>query len=117
MVKQIKSICKACQQCQAAKIRRQQLSAAFEQADKEDLPLPRQAYGIDFYGHTCQNSDTTTQETTPSPFPSTSSYALTRQTQSKLSEGDGEKEVVNKRRFLSSSGLIYFCSLLLVNIK
>jgi hypothetical protein len=47
----------------------------------------------------CQNSDTTTQETTPSPFPSTSSYALTRQTQSKLSEGDGEKEVVNKRRF------------------
>jgi hypothetical protein len=65
----------------------------------------------------CQNSDTTTQETTPSPFPSTSSYALTRQTQSKLSEGDGEKEVVNKRRFFSSSGLIYFCSLLLVNIK
>ena len=30
-----------------------------------------------------------------------SSYALTRQTQSKLSEGDGEKEVVNKRRFFS----------------
>jgi transposase InsO family protein len=28
------------------------LSAAFEQAEKEDLPLPRQAYGIDFYGHT-----------------------------------------------------------------
>ncbi len=51
-VKQIKAICKACQQCQAAKVRRQQLSAAFEQADKEDLPLPRQAYGIDFYGHT-----------------------------------------------------------------
>ena len=36
----------------AAKVRRQQLSAAFEQADKEDLPLPRQAYGIDFYGPT-----------------------------------------------------------------
>ena len=52
MIKQIKAICKACQQCQAAKVRRQQLSAAFEQADKEDLPLPRQAYGIDFYGHT-----------------------------------------------------------------
>ena len=52
MTKQIKAICKACQQCQAAKVRRQQLSAAFEQADKKDLPLPRQAYGIDFYGHT-----------------------------------------------------------------
>ena len=39
MVKQIKAICKACQQCQAAKVRRQQLSAAFEQADKEDLPF------------------------------------------------------------------------------
>ena len=47
MVKQIKAICKACQQCQVAKVRRQQLSAAFEQADKEDLPFPRQAYGID----------------------------------------------------------------------
>jgi hypothetical protein len=39
-------IYKACQPCQAAKVRRQQLSAAFEQADKEDLPLLRQAYGI-----------------------------------------------------------------------
>ena len=52
MVKQIKAICKACQHCQAAQVRRQQHSAAFEQADKADLPLPRQAYGIDFYGHT-----------------------------------------------------------------
>ena len=52
MIKQIKEICKACQSCQAAKVRRQQLSAAFEQANIEDLPLPRQAYGIDFYGHT-----------------------------------------------------------------
>ncbi len=34
MIKQIKTICKACQPCQAAKVRRQQLSAAFEQADK-----------------------------------------------------------------------------------
>ena len=52
MIKQIKEICRACQSCQAAKVRRQQLSAAFEQANIEDLPLPRQAYGIDFYGHT-----------------------------------------------------------------
>jgi hypothetical protein len=50
MANQIKVICKACQSCQTAKVRRQNLSAAFEQAEKEDLPLPRQAYGIDFYG-------------------------------------------------------------------
>ena len=50
MIKQIKMICKACKPCQTAKVRRQQLSAAFafEQADKEDLPPP----SIDFYGHT-----------------------------------------------------------------
>ncbi len=30
---------------------RQNLSATFKQADEKDLPLPRQAYGIDFYGH------------------------------------------------------------------
>ena len=41
-------ICKACKPCQTAKVRRQQLSAAFEQADKEDLPPPN----IDSYGHT-----------------------------------------------------------------
>ena len=34
-----------------SKIRRQNLSAEFEQAEKDDIPLPRQAYGIDFYGH------------------------------------------------------------------
>jgi hypothetical protein len=51
MANEIKVICKACQSCQTAKVRRQNLSAAFEQAEKEDLPLPRQAYGIDFYGH------------------------------------------------------------------
>jgi hypothetical protein len=65
----------------------------------------------------CQNSDTTTQETTPSPSHPLATYILTRQTQAKLSEGDGEKEVINKRKVFSSSGLIYFCSLLLVNIK
>ena len=48
MINQIKMICKACEQCQTAKSQRQQLSAAFEQADKEDLPPP----SIDFYGHT-----------------------------------------------------------------
>jgi hypothetical protein len=53
MANEIKMICKACQSCQTSKVfRRQNLSAAFEQADKENLPLPRQAHGIDFYGHT-----------------------------------------------------------------
>jgi hypothetical protein len=52
MVNEIKAICQACNTCQTAKVRRQNLFAAFEQADKENLPLPRQAYGIDFYGHT-----------------------------------------------------------------
>jgi hypothetical protein len=52
MIKEIKDICKACNSCQTAKVRRQHLSAAFEQAEKEDLPLPRQAYGIDFYHYT-----------------------------------------------------------------
>jgi hypothetical protein len=47
MIQEIKDI-----SCQTAKVHRQHLSSAFEQAEKEDLPLPRQAYGIDFYGHT-----------------------------------------------------------------
>ncbi len=34
--------------CQTAKVRRQQLSAAFEQADKEELP----PFNINDYGHT-----------------------------------------------------------------
>jgi hypothetical protein len=51
MAEEIKSICKACAKCQSGKIRKQHLSAEFEQAQKEDIPLPRQAYGIDFYGH------------------------------------------------------------------
>jgi transposase InsO family protein len=52
MARDIKVMCKACQTCQKSKVRRQNLSAEFEQADKDDIPLPRQAYGIDFYGHT-----------------------------------------------------------------
>ena len=51
MVREIKVICNACQTCEKSKIRRQNLSAEFEQAEKDDIPLPRQAYGIDFYGH------------------------------------------------------------------
>ncbi len=53
----IKTICKACHTCEKSKVRRQNLSAEFEQADKDDIPLPRQAYGIDFYA-SCQRRDT-----------------------------------------------------------
>ncbi len=43
MSENVKSICKACPKCQNGKIRKQQLSAEFEQAQKEDIPLSRQA--------------------------------------------------------------------------
>ena len=40
-----------CKVCQIAQIQRQNLSSVFRQAAEKDMPLPRQAYGIDFYGH------------------------------------------------------------------
>jgi hypothetical protein len=51
MTEEIKEICKACKICLEAEVHRKNLSATFKQADEKDLPLPRQAYGIDFYGH------------------------------------------------------------------
>jgi hypothetical protein len=51
MTEEIKSVCAACTICQKAEVRRQNLAAAFQQAELEDIPLPRQAYGIDLYGH------------------------------------------------------------------
>jgi hypothetical protein len=51
MAEEIKLVCRACSVCQQALVQRQNLSATFRQADEKDLPLPRQAYGIDFYGH------------------------------------------------------------------
>jgi len=51
MAEEIKLICSACKVCQQALVRRQNLSATFRQAEEKDLPLPRQAYGVDFYGH------------------------------------------------------------------
>lgn len=51
MKEQIKQICQACASCQRATIRQQNLTAEFVQAEQDQLPLPRQAYGIDFYGH------------------------------------------------------------------
>ena len=51
MTEEIKSVCAACTICQKAEVRRQNLAAAFQQAELDDIPLPRQAYGIDLYGH------------------------------------------------------------------
>jgi hypothetical protein len=51
MAEEIKRLCTACKVCQYAQIQRQNLSSAFRQAAEKDMPLPRQAYGIDFYGH------------------------------------------------------------------
>jgi hypothetical protein len=51
MAEEIKALCNACIVCKRASIQRQNLSSTFRQADHKDMPLPRQAYGIDFYGH------------------------------------------------------------------
>jgi len=51
MAEEIKQLCTACKVCQHAQIQRQNLSSVFRQAAEKDMPLPRQAYGIDFYGH------------------------------------------------------------------
>jgi hypothetical protein len=51
LAEQIKTLCNACIICKQASIQRKNLSSTFRQADHKDMPLPRQAYGIDFYGH------------------------------------------------------------------
>ena len=51
MSKDIHRTCAACPDCQKAKVRRETLHAEFRQAEEKHLPLPRQQYGIDFYGH------------------------------------------------------------------
>jgi hypothetical protein len=51
MAEQIKAVCNGCIVCKQASIQRKNLSSTFRQADHKDMPLPRQAYGIDFYGH------------------------------------------------------------------
>ena len=47
----VHEICTSCPDCQKAKVRRQQLHKEFKEAGDKGLPLPRQQYGIDFYGH------------------------------------------------------------------
>jgi hypothetical protein len=51
MKTQILNICSACSTWQDSQVRRQNLSTEFRQADINDLPMPRQRYDIDFYGH------------------------------------------------------------------
>jgi hypothetical protein len=51
MAEEMKQFCTACNVYQNSQIQRQNLSSAFRQAEEKDMPLPRQAYGIDFYGH------------------------------------------------------------------
>jgi transposase InsO family protein len=46
----IESICKSCQVCQTAKVRRQKLQADFDAQAPQAFAKPRQHYGIDFYG-------------------------------------------------------------------
>ena len=47
----IKNICRTCDVCVKNSVQRKRLKAEFTQADEDHLPLPRQSYGIDFYGH------------------------------------------------------------------
>ena len=51
MEKDIICICKTCKECLANQVRRKRLTAEFTQANENNMPMPRMAYGIDFYGH------------------------------------------------------------------
>ena len=51
MKKQILETVQSCPDCQAAQVRRRNLHADFQAIQQTELPLPRQNYGIDFYGH------------------------------------------------------------------
>ena len=43
--------CKTCKECLANQVQRKRLTAEFVQATEDNMPMPRMAYGIDFYGH------------------------------------------------------------------
>ncbi len=47
----IKRIVMSCHDCQVSRMRLQRLSLEFAEADANQLPLPRQKYGIAFHGH------------------------------------------------------------------
>ena len=46
-----KRIVMSCHDCQVSRMRSQRLSLELAEADANQLPLPRQKYGIDFHGH------------------------------------------------------------------
>jgi hypothetical protein len=46
----IKAVCTACAKCIRANRRRKKLNLDFNPASQKELLLPRQRYGIDFYG-------------------------------------------------------------------
>jgi hypothetical protein len=50
MTKDIEEMCTACQTCIKASVRRKHLKAKFDQNAPPSTMLPRQDYGIDFYG-------------------------------------------------------------------
>ena len=54
MEKDIMDICKTCKECLANQVQRKRLTAEFVQATEDNMPMPRMAYGIDFYGHFCR---------------------------------------------------------------
>ena len=47
----VKRVVMSCHDCQVSRMRLQRLSLEFAEADANQLPLPRQKYGIDFHGH------------------------------------------------------------------
>ncbi len=47
----IKRIVMSCHDFQVSRMRLQRLNLEFAEADANQLPLPRQRYGIDFHGH------------------------------------------------------------------
>ena len=51
MEKEVPDICKTCLVCSLHQVKRQRLTADFQMANENNMPLPRQCYGIDFYGH------------------------------------------------------------------
>ncbi len=50
MPRNIARICGACALCKEQSVRRSHLAASFQARKLEELPMPRQSYGIDFYG-------------------------------------------------------------------
>jgi hypothetical protein len=46
----IKTYVTACHTCKVNSVRRAHLASSFRARKLEDLPMPRQSYGIDFYG-------------------------------------------------------------------